>query len=36
MAASDAPKKYCVLCHENYDEEKDPYHVDACRDALKP
>lgn len=34
-----APKpiiKHCVLCHEDYDEVKDPYHMEGCRDARKP
>lgn len=29
-------KKRCVLCGEQYDEEKDPYHVEACRESSKP
>ncbi len=28
--------KYCHLCGEQYDEEKDPYHLEACREAQKP
>jgi transposase len=28
--------KRCPCCGENYDEAKDPYHLDACRDARKP
>lgn len=28
--------KNCPMCHERYDEEKDPYHLDACRDARIP
>ncbi len=28
--------KFCNLCGEMYSEEKDPYHLEGCRDAGKP
>ena len=28
--------KHCVICGEDYSEEKDPYHLENCRDAQKP
>lgn len=28
--------KYCPMCQERYDEEKDPNHLEGCRDACKP
>ncbi len=28
--------KFCQMCLENYDELKDPYHLENCRDARKP
>lgn len=34
--APPAPKKFCQMCREQYDEEKDPYHLENCRDAQKP
>lgn len=34
----DAPPdwKFCSLCHEYFDEAKDPNHREACRDANRP
>ena len=26
----------CPICGELYDPEKDPYHLEACREAMKP
>lgn len=26
----------CFICHEEYDDETDQYHLDACRDSVKP
>ncbi|MDD5301527.1 MAG: hypothetical protein PHS14_00345 [Elusimicrobia bacterium] len=28
--------KYCPMCLERYDEQKDPNHLEGCRDARKP
>lgn len=26
----------CMICGERFDENKDPNHLDACRDSIKP
>jgi hypothetical protein len=28
--------KKCLICGERYDEQKDPWHLDQCRDSVKP
>lgn len=26
----------CPICGEQYDDDKDPYHLENCRDSIKP
>ena len=37
LSPAPAPARIlCMMCGERFDEQKDPNHLEACRDARKP
>ncbi len=30
------PRRICPVCGESYETEKDPYHLENCREAMRP